>query len=489
MRRTVACAVVLLVGSLAAGCARPEPLELPAAVHQTVAPAPSPAPDPVGTVRVAYPDVPATWTGGDGDDTAATDLAALWSLPLYRYDAQGQLVPGLATEASFPNLDEGWAVDLRLAEGRWSDGRPVTAADVVATVELLREARPEEWAALTGVAALAPDRVRLRFAEPHGRWAHLLAGPPGVLPADLLADEGIGAFEAELPVVGGRFRLQSYDEGRSAVFVAHPHSPLGPPALERVEVLFVPSYETALGLLDAEEVDVVLGHLALNPVARAERLAGVLAAAPLGGTTVALEWLEDGSLGDSAALRRTASAALDLGELVAGLLSDVGEPATSPVPGVPGPLDAALSGGRTPSVSMEGEVVVLVPRWHEALGFTSRAVQRDLASAGAATRLVTVATPELQTPLEPHDGALRIRRDGPRPALGAAGDAVPPAPDEVLAEQLAPTFEELADAAWETPLYRIGVAHAWRPRVSGIEPSSWPGLAFSGVGDWRLEAG
>lgn len=485
---------LLVLATVAVACSPGEPLAPPSpttavsAVAEAAAGADAEAAAgadvPGGTVTVAYPDVPATWSGADASDTAAIDLAALWGLPLYRYDPDGQLVPALAMDASFPEVADGWAVDVTLAAGAWSDGSAVTAADAVATVEALRGLRVEEWSTLTAVEALDERHLRLTFDEPLGRWAHLLTGPPGVLPAKVLADRGLDAFADALPVVGGWFELAEHDEGRSATFTAHTDGPLGAPALERLEVLFVPSYETALGLLQAGAVDVVLGHLALNPEERARRLDGVRAAAPLGGTSVALEWLPSGTLGDDASVRRRAFAALDLSELVAGLLGGVGAPATSPVPGLDGPLDDVLSGG--PTEPVEREVVVLVHRSHEALGFTSRAVQRDLTSAGAVARLVAAATPELLDPVDPHDGALRIRRSSPRPSLGAEGDRVPPGPDDALVQELGPTFATVAEEAWELPLYRIGVAHAWDEDVDGPEPSSWPGLGLWNVGEWRV---
>lgn len=483
-RWTVAALLTLLCLSLTA-CATAEPLALPTGTASDGATAePEPvARTPNGTVRVAYPDVPATWTALDGRDTAAIDLAALWTLPLFRYDPDGQLEPALATDVTFPEVDEGWAVELSLAEGTWSDGTRVRPADVVATVEALRQVREEEWSKLLTVGPAGEGKVRLTFSEPHGRWAHLLAVAPGILPARVLAQQGMPAYADTIPVAGGSFRLDSFDAGRSAVFVAHPGGPLGPPALERVEILFVPSYETGLGLLDAGEVDAVIGHLALNPVGRAEGLPGVRAAAPLGGTSVALEWRDGGAVGDSADTRRAIVDAIDLAPLVTGLLRGVGEAAPSLVPGVRGPVDVAAGRAPTRDVQIDEDIVLLLPRWHEVLGFTGRAVQRDLTAAGAAVRLVTVESPHHLAPLDPHDGALRVRRDAPRPNLGPEADAVPPGPDDRLAEELAATFERLAEDASSTPLFRIGVAHAWRD-IQGFEPSSWPGLAFWSADDW-----
>lgn len=444
----------------------------------------SAAPEPQGVVRVAYPDVPVTWSGLDQRDTAALDLFALWGLPLFRVDPAGQLRPGLATAIRHPEGVTGWAVDVDLAPGRWSDGSGVTPADVVATATALAEARPGEWRDLA-VTAVDDDTVRFSAPTPVGRWAYLLSGAPGVLPAAVLERDGLAAYADGVPVSGGWFRPDEVEPMRSMRFVAHADGPLGTPRAASVEVDVVPRYEAALGLLADGRTDLVLGHLALNPVARASRLDGVSAAAPIGGTWLALEWQPGGRLSDDAEARRSVADALDLRELVAGLLGPHGAPATSPVPGVPGPW-APTDGATAPrDITRGDELVLLVPRWHEALGFTARVVQRDVRAAGGASAIVGHESPTVLDPPEPVDVALRVRRSLPRPALDGLDHGVAPGPEDVVAAELEAVFAELRDREEAAPLYRIGVAHAWRDGLEGVRPSSWPGLAMWDAGAWR----
>lgn len=438
-----------------------------------------------GVVRVAYPDVPATWAGLDARDTAALDLFALWGLPLLRVDHAGQVRPGLALGWRHVEVDGSPAVELDLAPGRWSDGRPVTAEDVVATAGALAEARPEVW---TGIVVTAVDdhTVRLGGELPAGRWAHLLSGAPGVLPAHVLADEGLAAYQDAVAVSGGWFTLAEHEAGRRTVFEAYADGPLGAPAAARIEVDTVPGFETALGLLDRGEVDVVLGHLALNPVARATALDGVEAAAPLGGTFTALAWHPDGLLAADPATRRALAGALDLSRLVRGLLGPTGAPASSPVPGIDGPWGTAT--GRAPERDLTppaDELVLLLPRWHEALGYTARVVQGGVRATGAAMSIVSHESPRWLDPPERTDVTLRVVRSLPRPALGGAlGDGVPAGPSAAVGTELEAAFAALREDETLTPLYRIGVAHAWTG-VDGVRPSSWPGLAFWDAGAWR----
>lgn len=481
-----------IVGLLGACGSAGEPLQLPGdAPTVEVSAAPAEAGTPAGAVAVAYSDVPATWHGVGDEDVAATDLAALWGLPLYRYGPDGLLRPGLADTFRIDDGPDAWAVEIDLRPGTWSDGQPVTAADVVATVEVLRASSLEaEFAVVESVAAVDQDTVRFAFAEPYARWPHLLAGGRSVLPAHVLEEEGLAAFADAVPVSGGWFRLDAFESGFSARFVAHRDSPLGAPGIETVEVLFTPRYEASLGLLDEQRVTAVAGHLALNPVGRAERVGrGVKAAAPLGGTSVVLDW--DADVPDE--IRRALGGVADVSQLVEGLLGPYGEVATSPWPGTDGPWGGA---GRTiPDARSIGTLRVLIPRWHEVTGFTARALQRDASVLEGSFEIVSAETPDFVEQAQTEaDVVLRIRRDGSRPALAGLVDAVTgqirsadAAPDHAESV-IADGFEEAHDQARIRPLYRVGVAHAWRQELRGVRPSSWPGVIFWNVGEWRLEA-
>lgn len=445
---------------------------------------PSPV-QPRGQVRVAYAQVPSGWVVAGGDDPAATDLAALWGLPLYRIGPAGHLRPALVAGAEVATRDGRTVVDLQLRPGRWSDGRPVVAGDVVATLRRLRDGpRAAELAPLKAMSAPGPHRVRLRFDRPYARWPFLLADTGGVLPAHVLERSGLGAYEGDIPVTGGWFRLREQEPGRHATFVAHTDGPLGPPGLERLSVLFVPDYETALGLLEDGEVEVTLGHLAPNPEGRAGRIEGVTGGAPLGGTWVGIAWRRDGAMGtgDRAGARRAVDAAVDVSELVEGLLGGIGEAASSPVPGVPGP--------RTPptQVPPPGGLVLVAPHWHEVLGPTARTLRADLRGAGGSLEVVWRDTPSFVAAARgERDGALRVYRDSPRPSLVPHLGAGEPAlsADATATGRDLPALRAVARVRLTSPLYRIGVAHAWRTSAVSLRPSSWPGLGLWDVGRWQ----
>jgi hypothetical protein len=462
---------------------------LATAVTGLIGDAPTSAQETGGALRIAYPEEPVVWHPALRDDPPTIDLAALWGVPLYRYDHHGQLRPALVDEAEVEVTEASWAVTLRLREGRWSDGEPITGGDVAATIAVLADGPlAREFAAVEGVEAIDERTVRIGFSEPVPRWPHLLAGARSILPAHVLEDGGLERYADGVPVSAGPFALTDQEPGLRAVFERHDDGPLGAPGLDRIEVYFTPSYETALGLLAERRVDLVMGHVAPNPEGRARRLDDIEAAAPVGGTWASLTFPEGGVLGGSPDARAAARDLVSVAAIADGLLGRDGEPMTSPVPGLAGPwrVDRALS-----TELSNLDLNVFIRSRQEIAGVTGRMLQADLQAGGAQAEIIRL---DLDEDVDRRvDVEFALRRDGPRPSLVSR---LPDAADSELVASVGqgddlarldlPEGERalaaLHDAAWERPLYRVGVAHAWRPELDGIRPSGWPGLAL-----WEAE--
>ena len=281
---------VLVVAVVASACGQ-APLTAPSSDGTTslLLPAATRPDRPAsGTVVVAYPDEPSTFLATGGQEVATDDLAALWGLPLLRLDPSGQLRRALVDDWEVQGASEdGWVVRLQLRPGTWSDGTPVDGADVAATLLARAASDPDRFGVIRDVRP-AGDAVDLVFDRAYASWADLLVEAGTMLPSEQV-EAGLEGYQDGVPVSGGWFELVDREPGLRLVFAARADGPLGTPAVERVEVLFSPSFETALGLLEDGEVDVLLGYLALNGVARAEELEGVTATSPVGGTTVTLD--------------------------------------------------------------------------------------------------------------------------------------------------------------------------------------------------------
>jgi ABC-type transport system substrate-binding protein len=490
--RTGSAGVGLLAGALLLGaCAAPVAPAAPAPARQAPPEIASTAPaarEPTGTVRVAVPEAPTSWLPLDGAAPVQGDLAALWGLPLYHLDAAGQPRPALVESASVDA--SGREVRLVLKEGSWSDGEPVTAHDLAATVEALRE-EGEPVAMAVEEVSVADDReARMVLDAPTRTWPGLL-GRMGVLPAHVLADGGLEAADS-LSVTGGPFRLVEHQAGLVSRFVAHPDGPLGTPALEAIDAVVVPSFDTALGLLHEGEVDAIIGHLALRVPQRVAALddgPDLSVTAPVGGTTVALRWHPDGALdvGD----RRGVAATVRLLQQVDGL--DLGTPVTTPVPGMPIPASAddptpvdGDVGDLDASLSLQAE--------QEMLSLTANLVEAQVRGGDGRLRVERLSSPEDVRRSGEYDGRLAVRRDDPWTPLASwyrgtppdtlqAGDGAPSLTDDAATAAL----QLLDEQAWETPLYRPRVAHVWRADLHGVAPSSWPGAGFTSAARWRWE--
>lgn len=446
---------------------------------------------PSGNLTAAYPDEPAAWLPALGAEAAAVDLAALWGLPLYAHDEAGQLRPALVGEATVVGHDDGLVVRLRLCAGSWSDGRAVVPDDVVATIDALRSS-PSPWRVepIAGARVDGQDVVVEFVGEP-GRWQHVLADLGTVLPAHVLAEEGLEAWRDDVPVSGGPFRLEVTEPGLRRRFVAHPDSALGAPLLAAVDVLLVPRFELALGMLVEDRADVALGHLALEAGARIDAVDGIEGAVPRGNTLLTWRWNAEAAVTDES--RRVAvQEALDLTSFAQGLLGDEGAMVRSFVPGVPGP--AVVAPLTLPELP---ELLLTAPRWHDLPSLVARGARDGLERRGATIRTATDEADALaRTPLG--DATITVRRLGPWPSLAAllGGRALAPEEAEVLhaadqaATRGAPAVAAGQALVWalgvEVPLVEVGVAHAWRPELAGLRPSGWPGIGFASARDWHL---
>ncbi len=446
----------------------------------------APADDaPAGRLVAAYPDEPAAWLPALHGDAAAIDLAALWGLPLYAHDADGQLVPALVAGATpLGRTEDGWSVRLELCPGSWSDGEPVVAEDVVATVDALLAAGVTT--PIVAARADGPDAVVTLAAE-QARWQHALADLGPVLPAHVLADGGLEAFRDDVPVAGGPFALADVEPGLARRFVAHAGSPLGAPAVAELEVALVPRFELALGLAAEGRADVLLGHLALEGGPRIEGVEGIEGRVARGNTV--LSWAWNATTTTTDAQRRAVVDGLDLTAFAEGLLTGDGRLVRSFVPAVEGPPVPPPQ--RLPDGL--GELVVSTPRWHDLTSLVARGARDGLERRGATVRTATEEADLLaRAPIG--DATVRVRRLGAWPSLTALVD---PTLSGLEAADLAPTVDgEAADlaavAVWdlaaEVPLVEVGVAHAWRAGVTGVEPSGWPGIGFASARHWRPAA-
>ncbi len=143
----------------------------------------------------------------------------------------GQLYESLLSENGLtlelePNLASGWSLsdDKRTftfridGRARWSDGRPVTAADVRWTYDTIMDPKNLTGPHKVGLERFEPPEVvderTIRFTAKRVHWDNLIAvGFMPVLPRHAYASIDFNKLNFEFPVVSGLYRIAGIKEG------------------------------------------------------------------------------------------------------------------------------------------------------------------------------------------------------------------------------------------------------------------------------------
>lgn len=309
--------------------------------------APEPEPQQVaepavgGTLRVALPGaaLPLDPAAGAPTDPAAALVAELLHGRLTSTTPGALAVEGSLAE-SWEGSEDATRFTFRLRpDARFSDGSPVTAADVVASLTRVAARGPASLAAarldavagyrdfvvdgtadtLMGLSAPDPATVVVELERPDADLPALLAAPAfAILPAADAATDSTPAgppdAEGPAPVTSGPYRWDSGDAERAVLVRSDGTDPdLARP--DRVELVRTDTVDAAVDLWAAGQVDLVP-----LPAAGAGQAVppgiGTVRADPLG----ALWWLGlnlDAPPLDDPRVRRAVSLALDRPALVA----------------------------------------------------------------------------------------------------------------------------------------------------------------------------
>jgi ABC-type transport system substrate-binding protein len=495
-RRIPLLVVAALVAALATACPSDGP-----------PPPPEPRSSP-GTVRVAYPDEPATLNPLTEPAPAARDLLRPMLPSFFRITPDLVYEPSLlAAEPEVAPVGERTEVRFRIRdEAVWSDGTPITVQDVAftwrATVEV--EAwNPTGFDRVLDVVADDPKSGRLVLDGPWPGWRDLFAAGRFVLPSHVGDPASVARWDRGPPVTAGPYRLEGWTPGRSVAMVADPGYWGGPPVLERVEVLFVPDPTTAIQLLQQGGVDVVAPMAGISWGFRLGEVAGETSSA-LGPDVVALA-INAGSVTD-VALRRRIATAVDRARFLEVVLRDGAERADGVLaPEQPG-AEAAWAGfGAGPAggdpVAEELELVHQRTELHD---LVARYVQAELERAAVDAELVALDPDVLHRTFLPHrrfDLAVVEVRTGPAPELwrwvqvpGAGPSLTGLAEPDVVdlarramdgsEEALGEVQRRLADLAVVLPLYRPQVTLGWRSGISGPAANPTVDGPLWNVEDW-----
>jgi len=183
--------------------------------------------------------------------------------------ASGELIPALAAEVPKPSADQLTYVVKMRPGVKWSDGRPLTAEDVVFSYRLMSAPDTKEFISLfrpafeqflASVDAPDPGTVVFRLKKP---WAPFLAeyGRIRIQPKHVLGAVGPKAlnthpFWSAPTVSSGPFKFVKWDKGQQVVLTRNPNYWRGPTYLDGYVMKLVPSAVVLGEQLRTGEVDV-----------------------------------------------------------------------------------------------------------------------------------------------------------------------------------------------------------------------------------------
>jgi peptide/nickel transport system substrate-binding protein len=187
------------------------------------------------------------------------------SLPLFHsifqaltaIDGRGGVGPDLA-QAWRSNADATqWTFTLR-PDARWSDGKAVTAQDVVFTYRTVQNtitsANRQYLVTVRAIQAVGDHAVRFDLSRPFAQWPRQTA-LISVVPEAIYRKLGGMAF-SDHPVGSGPYRVDRWQRSGDLVLKANPYYWNGPPPIKTVVVAPTPAESTRLTGLESGDLDV-----------------------------------------------------------------------------------------------------------------------------------------------------------------------------------------------------------------------------------------
>lgn len=199
------------------------------------------------------------------DPIGSSDNGSIWTeLLIYDQlirptkDGTG-LEPGLAE--SWTSNDDGTQFTFKLRDAKFSDGSPVTAADVIGS---LKRAQGEGsmwqrfFKPITKMEASDAHTVVLGLDEPFTPLLNNLAMfSASIVPAKLVQEKGQAFFDQ--PVGSGPFVLKNWEHGSKIVLEANPHYwQSGKPQVKEAQLLIIGEDNSRVLQLQAGQLDAMI---------------------------------------------------------------------------------------------------------------------------------------------------------------------------------------------------------------------------------------
>ena len=277
---------------------------------------------------------------------ADRDMSALTFAGLMGIGSDGTLVPVLASEYSVSPDGKMYTFILR-DSAKFSDGSPVTADDVVFTVQKAQDPalKSPEYSNWASIRAEAVDAHTVRFTLPKPYAPFLADTTLGILPAHLWRNVPNEQFPfsplMQRPVGAGPFKVTNVTENKEGIITAydlkaHTGYALGRPYLDSIHMRFYDTSTLLQGAYKSGAIESAYGIDAPGALrAPYSRVFGVF-----------FNKKENPALG-RLEVRKALSISIDREHITTDLLGGYATPLMGPVPGGSGIVPPALPGPLT----------------------------------------------------------------------------------------------------------------------------------------------
>jgi microcin C transport system substrate-binding protein len=126
----------------------------------------------------------------------------------------------IAEEIEWPE-DRSWVIFHLRPEARWHDGQAITVADVIFSLEILKEKGHPfyrfYYQSIATAEQVGPRAVKFSFADEENREMPLIAGQLPILPKHYWETRDFAATTLEPPLGSGAYRIREFEVGRDLV--------------------------------------------------------------------------------------------------------------------------------------------------------------------------------------------------------------------------------------------------------------------------------
>lgn len=241
-----------------------------------------------GTVIWAPDDRPTTLNAAveQGNTSINGHITAAILSPLWRIRPDFTFEP-LLLDGEPKITHDPFAVTYTLKKDlHWSDGEPITAADVVFTYRTLvnpefKIASRRGYDQVRTAKVLDQRRAKFVFRRPYGGWRSMFSGPRGaILPRHLLRGRNFDAvWQDDIPISSGPFEFDQWERGQYIVLKRNENFWGARAALDEVVLDFSNDLEGQLQALQDRDVDRRVDVLTPQPSAevrdRLEQIDGI----------------------------------------------------------------------------------------------------------------------------------------------------------------------------------------------------------------------